>query len=272
MGAQKYSVETELDKCIDALAETNARCMFRLDNGTCNRSMCSTCKINFNYSQAMAALQPVDTLRVENKSVAYYNDFAIRSRMHQAKRKIRAPQPKTIATVLKYAGIVFVLYTLLSTLLGLLPLLIMRAPRQTLGGKDNMPLVVGQTLESVKQEDEETYKLIWKLLVETEYNVSDRNCDGQVNCIDYSLTFKELYDNAVAIMYRRDCEIVRNVNNKTGMNHLFVRVKTKTGVWVHVETQYVMGSFIMFDVWKDQYNPRYNKYGETKYWLKRKIK
>ena len=64
------------------------------------------------------------------------------------------------------------------------------------------------------------------------------------------------------------CTIVRNVNWKTEMNHLFVFVQDDTGMNIAVEPgTFDPEIYKMEDVWEEKYDPLYNNYGETKYWL-----
>ena len=103
--------------------------------------------------------------------------------------------------------------------------------------------------------------------------VHDRDGDGEVNCIDYTLTFKQEWDKKNP---PDCCEIVRNYHNgptkRTSMNHLFVRVKmTRGGQWLYIEPQasYDSGKYKMSDFWGwPKYNPKYNVYGETAFWLR----
>lgn len=107
---------------------------------------------------------------------------------------------------------------------------------------------------------------IRNLIVETRKSVRDRNNDGLVNCIDYATTFKYLWDQKYT---KIRCELVRNYNEKTGMNHLFARVKfAPYHDWTYVETWAI--SEYVYDIetiWRDAYSPAYNYYGETYYWM-----
>ncbi len=104
----------------------------------------------------------------------------------------------------------------------------------------------------------------------THRHVHDRDVDGLVNCIDYTLTFKEEWDKD---MPPNHCQIVRNYQKTVfaKMNHLFVRVKlSDTGKWLYIEPQakYERRNYKMSDYWGwPKYNPQYNKLGETVYWM-----
>lgn len=113
-------------------------------------------------------------------------------------------------------------------------------------------------------------KMITSTLKATRRKVYDRDGDGKVNCIDYTLTFKKEWDKKYP---PRQCEIVRNYNvtNKPGMNHLFVRVRLSPfGEWLYIEPQayYTRHNYKMVDYWGyPKYDPLFNNYGETRYWM-----
>ncbi len=127
------------------------------------------------------------------------------------------------------------------------------------------------TSGSVRSGVDVSYSDIRKVLKLTGEKVHDRDGDGKVNCVDYTLTFKKEWDR---ILPASRCEIVRNYHEtsfkSTSLNHLFVRVKLDTyNEWIYVEPQasYDSSNYRMADFWGVKYNPNYNHYGETSYWL-----
>ena len=111
-------------------------------------------------------------------------------------------------------------------------------------------------------------KQILDTLDKTQKYITDINNDGEINCIDYTCTFKMLWDKS---FNANDCEIVRN-KSKT-MNHLFIRVRQYAACpWECIEPQAAtkdITNYFMEDFWDPiLYNPIYNIYGETDYWLK----
>lgn len=112
------------------------------------------------------------------------------------------------------------------------------------------------------------HAMVHALLLETREAVYDTNHDGDVNCLDYATTFKWLWDKKYP-KYKYRCELVRNYNEGTGMNHLFARVKCDAYLgWTNVETwtDYIY-IYDIETIWRDKYNPVYNYYGETSYWM-----
>lgn len=79
-----------------------------------------------------------------------------------------------------------------------------------------------------------------------EQGVRDLNRDGQVNCIDYSITFRMLYGSNARIMI--------NNNPRTGMNHMFIRVHEPYSV-IDVEPQGNIDMYSMGLVWGMRYEP-----------------
>jgi hypothetical protein len=104
---------------------------------------------------------------------------------------------------------------------------------------------------------------------ETKKRVYDRNYDQKVNCIDYTVTFKEQWDR----MYpstRKQCEIIRN--KSTRMNHLFIGI-VHNGGYIFVEPwAYDIERYLMSENWDGRYQERYNYYGETSRWMKEKMR
>lgn len=98
--------------------------------------------------------------------------------------------------------------------------------------------------------------------------VTDVNDDNKINCIDYTVTFKKLWDKYCKPGHTMNCEIVRNVNNRTNFNHLFIRVRENSNSdWLYIEPQASSINFMMEEHWKERYDPRFNIYGETYIWL-----
>lgn len=113
------------------------------------------------------------------------------------------------------------------------------------------------------------FKTLLLTLDKTHRFVVDVNADKQVNCIDYTITFKQLWDmNNPAF----NCEIVRNLNGD--FHHLFIRVREYSkSPWHYIEPQAAIQNiycFYMEDYWGSTYNPMFNITGETDYWLQQK--
>ena len=92
-------------------------------------------------------------------------------------------------------------------------------------------------------------------VVSQKWKSNDVNRDGLYNCIDAAVLFYQYFPD------RSKVSIIINVNQKTGMNHLFNAVLIN-GSWIAIEPQaYVINhrSYLMKDVWGNQYDNTYNR-------------
>ena len=76
--------------------------------------------------------------------------------------------------------------------------------------------------------------------------VRDVNKDGKVNCIDYSITFRNLYGSNAHLI----------INSK--LNHMFIRIWLPEGGTMDVEPQGTMDRYSMGLIWGVKYDPYYN--------------
>lgn len=99
--------------------------------------------------------------------------------------------------------------------------------------------------------------------------VRDLDYNGKVNCIDYAVTFKCIWDLKYP-EYKNMCEIIRNRNLNTGMHHLFVRViNNRHSIFIETWAQDT-SKYLMEQNWNaGKYDARLNISGETVLWLKR---
>ena len=108
-----------------------------------------------------------------------------------------------------------------------------------------------------------TDERVCTVLKATHRMVRDTNWYDKINCVDYAVTFKFEWDKR----YNEDeCEIVRNKNDSKHWHHLFVRVKSN-GYWIYVEPQGTSDNYNITSYWENNYDSRYNVYGETELWL-----
>ena len=80
--------------------------------------------------------------------------------------------------------------------------------------------------------------------------VPDLNKDGNIDCIDYSLRFRQLYGSKA--------HIIINVNPNNGFNHMFLRVYYGNQ-WMDIEPQGTSDRYSMGAVWGVKYNPQFNR-------------
>ena len=123
----------------------------------------------------------------------------------------------------------------------------------------NAPKAEAEVIEQVKPKTELQYlrenqnkpeNISRVLAYMNKQGVKDKNRDGKVNCIDYSMTFRELYgDNA---------KLIINKNDKLGMNHMFIQV-VQGARRIDVEPQGTPEHYAMNAFWGMKYEPAYNK-------------
>ena len=114
-----------------------------------------------------------------------------------------------------------------------------------------------------------TSQMIVSALRQSQAQVQDFNGDGEINCMDYSCSFKVAWDKMFPDL-KDDCKLVRNKNPINGMHHLFATVDDGTGTEIEVETwAFYPDIFDMQRNWSDgRYDPAYNIYGETERWMR----
>ena len=80
----------------------------------------------------------------------------------------------------------------------------------------------------------------------------DINHDGMINCIDYAIIFRMLYGS--------NARIIINVNQRTKMNHMFIRVLYNNGTsYMDIEPQGTPERYSMGLIWGVDYDPSYNE-------------
>ncbi len=261
----KLSVETEYDKAVEAVATSIIDCENRKTWHICDERDCVSCEIKRYQDNCMNNFADVDKLRVYNHVQALIdsqpvpidpNKYAKGSDAFKIKAKFFI---KELCSVIGTAAAII-----------LIPLCIICIPGSCVA-KASAQSLKDYSYWALPGESEyvgKYRKQILDTLNRTKQYVTDVNKDGEINCIDYSCTFKILWDK----MYKSsDCEIVRN--KSTTMNHLFIRTRQYAGrSWECIEPQAAtrdITKYFMEDFWSpDIYNPMYNIYDETDVWLK----
>lgn len=98
--------------------------------------------------------------------------------------------------------------------------------------------------------------------------VYDANGDGLVNCIDWTFLFYAHFPEMTKKhRVSANCQMRRNINDVTGMNHLFAYVCGDGGPYC-VEPQSRPGTdWNMSAQWGNRYNPMCNSRDETIWWV-----
>lgn len=119
--------------------------------------------------------------------------------------------------------------------------------------------------EKIVYPSEETDNRILHVIKKAQAKIVDIDNDGKINCVDYSLVFKLVWDFEYPNLSDR-CQIVRNKSFR--MNHLFIQVLNEDGTAVEVEPWASNPEYyLMVCNWTRIYNPKHNIYTESEYWL-----
>ena len=228
--------ETFNDLAVRELARGRSACICRIQFGACKKQDCSNCNIGLEYRNCYNQMNDYDRVRLSKYvSENYVHDSARPGKWMGYKGLKRY--------MLKWTCI-----TLLCLLALIIPLLFMMP-----GAEPDLHI------------NEELDARIVLVITKTFDNIRDINSDGEINCVDYAITFKLLWD----LFYPNntsDCIIIRNYSYK--LHHLFIGIYQNDHLifvepWSKIHTRYLMR-----DNWSDEFDPRFNIYGETDKWLK----
>lgn len=228
--------ETFNDLAVRELAKGRSACLCRIQFGRCSKSECASCEIHRQYETCYNALSDYDKQRL----ATYVNEQWQKDSLWPD--KWRSSSQYVRRQVLWFLGVTFavVLFTLL-----------------TIG----FVYIVAEWPCDAPQNYDYMIKASLRL---GQSNVEDFNKDGKVNCIDYSCSFKREWD-ALYPDRKGECQIVRNLNNATGMHHLFIMVN---GIEVEPWTSDINRYEMKYNWPGSVYKRSCNIYGETKLWMR----
>lgn len=229
--------ETFNDLAVRELAKGKASCLCRIQFKRCKLDKCTTCDRHKRLMNCKAAMSDFDIERLNHYTNVYYMEYSMNPMAWMSHKEYKRHFAKLFFAVILF---LFLLLFIPAIFIGPLD-----APINTV--------------------DYDT--VIIKVIQQAQSQVYDLDGDNKVNCIDYAVMFKIVWDRNYPRLSSH-CTIVRNVNWKTGMNHLFIFVQDDTGMNIAVEPgTFDPEIYKMEEVWEDKYDPLYNNYGETKYWL-----
>lgn len=223
---------TNMDRNIEVLARAKAECIYAKHFNMCRARDCDTCekgrKLNIGYKE-LAMCDQLKMDQLASDSAAFY----IHTKKENKRRDFQD----------KWA---------LRIILVLLILLVSAVWSKFLFSEEYHTYYVND-------------EYITEVLEATHSHMRDVNNDGLLNCIDYSVVFKQEWDKRFR---PEDCEIIRNDNYVKKWHHLFIRCrKHRKAKWLYVEPQAGKKSYKMFDFWGDSFSIAFNKHGETERWL-----
>lgn len=120
----------------------------------------------------------------------------------------------------------------------------------------------------IRADDKRHHEFIVRILQQTRRYVTDVNRDGEINCIDYSITFYRLAERD-GTYHPMHFDIVVNYNPYTGMNHMFIKFRVDGETYyIEPQSQGDYDKYLMEAKWGDEYNPVYNIEDKTYYYLR----
>ena len=245
--------ETFTDHAVKELARNRAACICRLQFGRCHKSRCRSCPAHKEFRRCYDSMSDYNRLRLDTNIADEYVQLSANPfNWYDHKTYIR----KYVQFVLGLAGFMILITTLLTLMGGCSATKPMDKPLSVrTSSAQNMPGNIPAELDN----------MIMDVLETTRNNVWDLDKDGRVDCCDYTILFKSLWDLKYPAR-KNSCEIVRNYNTRTGMNHLFIFVR-HGGKRFFVEPRASGRNYTMQYNWGSKYDPRENRYGETRKWL-----
>ncbi len=233
-----FATETEHDKNLYALAYTAARCKLSSCVDECIR--CDTYR---RWKYCYDELAECDKLRVDNMAadLVARHDYARTLIKYKQKETINGNIRHYIRKVIWGLVVLFFLF-----FAGALLLMFVACSNSRPTGL-SMDSKINAIVQSIPRD------------------LRDINADNERDCIDRAIAFKLLWDNT----YSDKCEIVRNLNSKYNLHHLYCRVfDSQNNVWILVEPDPSKRTYKVKDTWGSRYDPSCDIYGESYRWMK----
>jgi len=239
-----YRQETFDDLAIRELAKSRAMCMCRLQFGRCTLKDCDRCNTWLRFKECHNQLDDYNRTRISNYITRYYTRFSSTPEIWMSYRRL-------VRHVLTWLAMLFFVIALMAGFI----FYVDRWPQASPSG--GIPKDLDQ-------------KIVYCMKY-AQQRVYDRNLDQKVNCIDYTITFKEQWD-AMYPKQKSICFIIRNKSSHyKKFHHLFIGIYYMGG-YIFVEPWAADPErYLMIENWDRRYDPKYNIYGETEKWMKEKI-
>ena len=246
---ERISIESEQDKAIGTLGETLGTCWFRTHTGLCKSEQCAACPTKQKLDSCYAYLDDFNKLAVENEATK-----------HAARLMLQSDGGNGCKMQARFgavgAGLLWWLWTMFRCAFLLFSIVIFP---YLMFGCAAYPAPTHEQEEQYIREIECCLKMAHD-------NIRDVNNDGKINCVDYSVVFKESYDMLSGSVSK--CMFTVNKNPENGFNHMFVRIYNPYGIHMaFVEPQARDRNRMYVAVfWGDRYNRMYDIYKFGKFW------
>lgn len=244
----KFSFESDFEKGLDTLAEVKAYCTYCRNTGICKPDDCSTCPKQKWFLESVRTLIPIDLLKIDMMSVEKLKRYL----------EVSAPEKRNREARKRYyiegLKMILILVTALMIAPFLLTLFFMRV------AGDYPPPLGGWEKRYQKPYVERVLKTVHE-------EIYDMNRDGKINCQDYAVLFKWVWDRDIGLDF--EVEITHNLNFRTGMNHLFITLQCEGGTYYIEPQRNYNEEYLMERVWGSAFDYRCNVYAERNWWYKR---
>lgn len=231
--------ETFNDLAVRELAKTRAACICRVQFGRCSKRDCGNCKQFQRVNNCQALMNDYDKSRLDTYTAEYYKEYSVEPMQWMSHSRFKKHY------VLFVAGLIAFVLTVI------LPFAIVAQPVQY---EDYYP-------------DAHYYdRFIVNVQYKTQKAIRDVTGDGLINCQDWAIVWKRTWDETYPLMTNK-AQIVHNYNPTTGMNHLLIHFYLETMEDLYIEPQANPLDFTAEKYWGKQFDPRYNHYGETDFWI-----
>lgn len=230
--------ETFNDYAVRELAQSNATCLCRLQFKRCSIDKCVNCNTHKRIQNCKASMSDFDIERLQHYTSVYYAEYSCNPTAWMSHEEYKRHYTKFVVALILFLFLFLVV------------------PMLLIGPLDTPDSIIDYNTAIIN-----TVRV-------AQSQVYDLDEDGKVNCVDYAIMFKLVWDKSYPRL-KANCTIIRNRNWLTDMNHLFICIIDNTGenIWVEPGT-FNPSNYRMENVWGDRYDPLCNRYGETEYWLR----
>lgn len=256
---ERISIESEQDKAIEVLGDTLGTCWFKKRVGICTDYECPGCDTCAKFNGCYEYLDEFNKLAVEKAANEKFarlmlDEESVRERLFAEKHGKYAPYFLSVLKMwLAIMVPIFIIVWYVSMCAGC--------------SSSPHPEVAARTSNDMAECKAANERLIAWVISESREKLRDVNGDGKVNCVDYSVVFKETWDR-ICWARKERCGFVVNKNPVSGWNHMFISIQNVYWPWdmVKVEPQANVNPYMndksslyVERYWGDKYNPVYDK-------------
>ena len=246
--------ETFNDHAIDELAKQRAACLCKIQFKRCSMSECRRCQVKQRLDNCLNAMNDYDRSRLQSYVTGYYCNYSANPMAWMSHKEYKRHWHLFILKVFGFFGIVLLALVMMCVFMGC-------HPQAQKPGYEETPR------DQLSIDPHYYDDMIIDVIKYTKKMTRDINRDGIINCTDAAITYKLEWDKRYPHL-RNKIQIARNYNINTGMNHLFVYMWVENRQRLDIEPRAIEPRlFTMKQNWGSKYDPKFNYYGETDYWI-----